>query len=402
MNFIHRKQYDILISRLSEAPSFIQVVEGPRQVGKTTLLLQVQEKFPGRQTLVSGDDICPEQPRLWLSTYWQQARTQCEREPQSTPILCIDEIQKIPDWSTVVKALWDENRKLGVNFHVVVSGSSALHLRQGLSESLAGRFEKILMMHWDWSEMRDAFGYTLEQFFCFGGYPGAGALISNEERWKNYIRQSLIETVLEKDVLSMSRIEKPALLRSVFWHACEMGGQIVSFNKMLGTLQDAGNTTTLAHYLELLSVAGLATGISKWTRSELRKRGSSPKLIAVDPSLFFVSRNISAADFLSHQSLRGRYVENAVGALLWRFAQRSGAGLYYWNEGSKEVDYVIEWGSTIVAIEVKSGPQARKVSGILEFKKQNPRAKLLLVGAHGLPLEKVFSTQPEEWLQNAV
>ena len=147
MNFIHRKQYDILISRLSEAPSFIQVVEGPRQVGKTTLLLQVQEKFPGRQTLVSGDDIGPEQPRLWLSTYWQQARTQCEREPQSTPILCIDEIQKIPDWSTVVKALWDENRKLGVNFHVVVSGSSALHLRQGLSESLAGRFEKILMMH---------------------------------------------------------------------------------------------------------------------------------------------------------------------------------------------------------------------------------------------------------------
>lgn len=241
----------------------------------------------------------------------------------------------------------------------MVSGSSALHLRHGVSESLAGRFEKILMMHWDWNEMRDAFGFTLDQYLCFGGYPGAGALIATEERWKNYIRQSLIETVLEKDVLSMSRIEKPALLRAVFWLACEMGGQIVSFTKMLGTLQDAGNTTTLAHYLELLSVAGLANGISKCTRSVLRKRGSSPKLIALDPSLFFVSRNISASDFLSHQSLRGRYFENAVGDLLWRFAQESGADPYYWNEGSKEVDFVPEWGSKIIAIEVKSGAQAR-------------------------------------------
>lgn len=401
MKFIRRKQFDTLTSRLSESPQFIQVVEGPRQVGKTTLLLQIQELFPHRQILASADDIGPEQPRLWLAAHWQRARSQCDDSRQSAPILCIDEIQKIPDWASIVKALWDEDRQIGKRFHVVVSGSSALHLRQGLSESLAGRFEKILMMHWDWNEMRDAFGYSLEQYLCFGGYPGSGALIADEERWKSYIRQSLVETVLEKDVLSMSRIEKPTLLRSVFWHACEMGGQIVSFNKMLGTLQDAGNTTTLAHYLELLSVAGLATGIPKWTRSELRKRGSSPKLIALDPSLFFVARNLSSADFLTHRDLKGRYVENAVGAVLWRFVQQSGANLYYWNEGAKEVDFVLEWGSKIIAIEVKSGAQARKVSGLLEFKKQNPESKLLLIGAHGIPLETIFSVRPSEWLRNA-
>jgi predicted AAA+ superfamily ATPase len=401
MSTIYRKQYDTLKARLSESPRYIQVIEGPRQVGKTTLLLQLQAAFPTRITIISAEDAGATHPHLWLSTQWKLIRQQLEDKPNTIPILCIDEIQKMPDWSAQIKALWDENRRLNRQFHVVVSGSSALQLRMGLSESLAGRFEKHLMQQWEWSEMREAFGLTLNQYLCFGGYPGAGALVSDEERWKSYVRQSLVESALEKDVLSMSRIEKPALIRAVFWHACEMGGQIVSFNKMLVTMQDAGNTTTLAHYLQLLSVAGLAVGISKWTGSELRQRGSSPKLIALDPSLFFVARNLSSKEFLAHDVLRGRYVENAVGALLWRFAQQTGSTLCYWNDGVKEVDFVFEYAGTTMGIEVKSGEKSRKVSGLADFKKRFPKAKILLIGAEGIPLETVFSSSPGEWLRLA-
>jgi predicted AAA+ superfamily ATPase len=401
MKNIHRKQYDTLLKRLGETPRYIQVIEGPRQVGKTTLLLQLKKSLPSRITIVSAEDAGSIHPHLWLATQWNLVRKHLEEKPDTIPVLCIDEIQKMPDWSAQIKTLWDENRRLNNQFHVVGSGSSALHLRMGLSESLAGRFEKHLMQHWEWPEMQAAFGFTLNQYLCFGGYPGAGALISDEERWKSYVRQSLVEAALEKDVLSMSRIEKPALMRSVFWHACEMGGQIVSFNKMLGTMQDAGNTTTIAHYLNLLSTAGLAVGLSKWTQSELRQRGSSPKLIALDPSLYFVAKNLTSKEFLSHDILRGRYIENAVGALLWRFAQQTGATLFYWNEGAKEVDFVLEYARTIIAIEVKSGEKARKLSGLTEFKKRFPKSKLLLLGAEGVPLETVFGSPPPDWLRIA-
>jgi uncharacterized protein len=401
MKNIHRKQYHTLLQRLAEPPRFIQVIEGPRQVGKTTLLLQLKERLPDALTIVSAEDVGSLHPHLWLAAQWQIARTKLDENPALTPVLCIDEIQKMPDWSSQIKMLWDENRRLKKQFHVVLSGSSALQLRAGLSESLAGRFEKHLMQHWEWPEMHSAFGFSLEQYLCFGGYPGAGGLVSDEERWKSYVRQSLIEAALEKDVLSMSRIEKPALLRAMFWHACEMGGQIMSFNKMLGTLQDAGNTTTLAHYLQLLSVAGLAVGISKYSRSDFQQRGSSPKLLALDPGLYFVSKNLSSREFLSHDALRGRYVENAVGALLWRFAQQTGTAINYWNDSAKEVDFVVNHAGRDIAIEVKAGAKSRKVTGLPEFKKRFPGTRILLLGAEGVPLETVFGSPPSQWLSLA-
>jgi predicted AAA+ superfamily ATPase len=181
-----------------------------------------------------------------------------------------------------------------------------------------------------------------------------------------------------------------------------MGGQVVSFNKMLGTLQDAGNTTTLAHYLQLLAVAGLATGISKYSKSDFQQRGSSPKLLALDPGLFFVSRNLCCSDFLSYDTLRGRYVENAVGALLWRFAQQTGTTINYWNDGTKEVDFVVNHAGFDIAIEVKAGSKSRKVSGLSDFKKRFPGSKVLLLGAEGVPLETVFGLPPSQWLSFAI
>jgi len=164
-------------------------------------------------------------------------------------------------------------------------GSSPLLVQQGLSESLAGRFEILRIGHWSFSEMRDAFGLTVDQYLYFGGYPGSAALINDEERWRRYLLDSLIETTLARDILLMNRVDKPALLRQMFRLGCEYSGQILSYQKMLGQLQDAGNTTTLAHYLDLLSGAGMLCGLSKFSSEVVRQRGSSPKLQVLNNGL---------------------------------------------------------------------------------------------------------------------
>lgn len=246
----------LLIERLSERRRFIQVLAGPRQVGKTTLARQALERIKAPSHYASADQPAG-RDRAWFEAQWEIGRNLAAGAARLGAVLVLDEAQKIGDWSELAKRLWDEDSAKGLPLKVALLGSAPLAIQQGLSESLGGRFELIRVTHWSLSEMRDAFGFDLDRYLFFGGYPGAASLIKDQERWVSYILDSLIETTLSRDILLLSRVEKPALLRQLFRLACDYSGRVLSYTKMLGQLQDAGNTVTLAHYLQLLSGAGL-------------------------------------------------------------------------------------------------------------------------------------------------
>ncbi|MBM3275121.1 MAG: ATP-binding protein, partial [Candidatus Sericytochromatia bacterium] len=274
-----------LVARLREPRKFLQVLTGPRQVGKTTLVRQAIADLEIQAHYASADDPAL-QSRTWLSQQWDLGRLRARNAPEGqAAVLVLDEVQKIPEWAGSVKAHWDEDSTSGTPLHVVLLGSAPLLLQRGLGESLAGRFELLRLGHWNFFEMREAFGWDLDQFIFFGGYPGAAPLIADLARWRDYVRDSLVETTLSRDILVMTRVDKPALLRRVFHLACAYSGQILSYQKMLGQLQDAGNTTTLAHYLNLLASAGLVTGVPKFAGEVVRQRASSPKLQAFNTAL---------------------------------------------------------------------------------------------------------------------
>lgn len=274
---IKRDLFEEVLGLVSEPRSFIISISGPRQVGKTTLINQVLQETLIPSIYVSADGI-PESSTFWISQQWQTARLQLANSSASELILVIDEIQKIENWSEIVKMEWDADSLKAVGLKVVVLGSSRLHIQKGLSESLAGRFEEIYMPHWSFAEMENAFDFSLEQYIWFGAYPGAAKLIKDEKRWKNYVINSLIETTLSKDILMMTRIDKPALLHRVFELGCIYSAQILSLSKMLGQLQEGGNTSTLANYLKLLDSAGLLAGLGKCYAEKIRTHSSSPKL----------------------------------------------------------------------------------------------------------------------------
>ena len=263
--------------RLGEQRRFIQVVAGPRQVGKTTLVGQVLDRLTVPNVFVSADEPS-RSDGAWLAAQWDRARIASREAGGAGAVLVLDEVQKIPAWSETVKRLWDEDSRARRRLRVVVLGSAPLLMQRGLTESLAGRFEIVHLPHWSYAEMHAAFGFTLEQYLYFGGYPGAAPLIADPPRWRRYLLDSLIETTIARDVLLMTRVDKPALLRRLFELGCRYSGQVLSYTKMLGQLQDAGNTTTLAHYLELLAGAGMLTGLPKYAGQTVRQRGSSPKL----------------------------------------------------------------------------------------------------------------------------
>ena len=278
----------IIYRRLREERHFIQLITGPRQVGKTTAIYQVLEGIDIPYHYAAADLPAPP-PMEWIAQQWDIARLKLQKQTQV--ILVLDEIQKISNWSIEIKRLWDEDTREGNNIHVVILGSSALLIQKGLSESLAGRFEVIRFSHWSWKECHDCFNWTLDQYIYFGGYPGAAYLVNDEERWARYIRDSLIETAISKDILLLNRVEKPALLRQLFVLACEYGGQIVSYQKLLGQLTDAGNTTTLAHYQRLIESAFLIFGLPKWSGGALRRRSSSPKWLPLNTALMTALAN---------------------------------------------------------------------------------------------------------------
>lgn len=244
-----RPIFNLLIKRVQEQRRFIQVLLGPRQVGKTTLAIQVTESLDKPFHFISAD-LATLQDLAWLQQQWEVARLKVVKGKGC--ILIIDEVQKIPHWSDLIKSLWDSDTRNGVDLSVIILGSSPWLVQKGLTESLAGRFEIIPITHWSYDEMHKSFGWTLEKYAYFGGYPGAASLADENEtaRWTNYINDSIIETTISRDILLMTQVNKPALLRRLFRLGCIYSGQILSYTKMLGQLQENGNTTTLAHYYQ--------------------------------------------------------------------------------------------------------------------------------------------------------
>ncbi len=331
----------------------------------------------------------------WIEQQWNAARLESS---DAAGVLVLDEIQKIPGWSETVKRLWDDDTRHARPLHVVLLGSAPLLIADGLTESLAGRFETIPVAHWSFAEMRDAFGWTVQQYVFFGGYPGAAALVGDEERWTRYVRDSLIETSIARDVLLLTRVDKPALLRRLFELACRYSGQVLSYTKMLGQLQDAGNSTTLAHYLDLLAAAGMVRGLPKFTGDVARSRGSSPKLQVLNTALMTAMSGLRFEDSRRDTEFWGRLVESAVGAHLANAELRGECSVHYWRERNSEVDFVVRAGSTVTAIEVKSGRAPVAHRGLGAFSQAFSPQRTLLVGGDGISLEEFLARPVLEWL----
>lgn len=408
-----RQHTATLRQRLDESPVFMVVVTGPRQIGKSTVVRQalagrpaafvaVDQPIPdiADSTATSEQFLPGAQPTAeWLALQWTQARAKARALPAGTKfVLAIDEIQKIPRWSEIVKGLWDADRAEALPMHVVLLGSSPWLMQKGLTESLAGRYELIRMSHWSYPEMQAAFDFSLDEYLYFGGYPGSANLIRDENRWRQYVRGALIHPNIEKDILQMTRVDKPALLKTLFELGSAYSGQIISYTKLQGQLQDAGNTVTLAHYLELLSQAGLLTGLSKYAGREHRQRASSPKLNALNTALISALASYTFSDARNDRSYWGRLVESAVGAHLFNTAHDD-CHVQYWRESPNEVDFVLTNGRTLVAIEVKSGAHYATPRGLGAFTEKFKKARHLVVGEGGVPLVEFLSRPARDWLE---
>ena len=393
MDEFKRHYFTQLRHRLLEKECFIQLITGPRQVGKTTVVRQLfaDEAFEGVYVVAEdGDDTSR------LDQWWQRAAIVAAKSNRRV-VLAIDEVQKIPQWSERIKRLYDEAKfNQTMPFALVLLGSSHWLLQRGTTESLAGRFEQTYMSHWTFSELKVAFDSTPEQYVYFGAYPGSMGFRNDEVRWAEYIRNALIETTITKDVLMMTRIDKPALLRRVFELGARYSAQTVSYTKMLGQLQDAGNTVTLAHYLELLGAAGLLTGLPKFANQEMRRRASSPKLQVQNNALMSVFANQSFAEAQIDRVQWGRRVESAVGAHLLSHAG-SDLEISYWNEGHAEVDFVIRRGNQLLAIEVKSAHD--KITGLKNFSAKFPHAQLLQLDDRGIAWQDFIAANPRDFFR---
>lgn len=391
-SMFRRPQLATLNSRLQAPRRFLQILAGPRQVGKTTVARLAMAAFAGKAHYASAD--LPAAPDAgWIEQQWQLARLMAT---QGLALLVLDEVQKVPRWSEAVKMLWDEDSFARRPLHVVLLGSSQFLMQQGLGESLAGRFELIRVPHWSFAEMRDAFGWDVDRYVYFGGYPGAAVLVDDEFRWKSYVLDAIIEPTISRDVLQLARIDKPALLRRLFVLGCTYSGQILSYQKMVGQLQDVGNTTTLAHYLALLAGAWMLTGLDKFAGDQARSRAASPKLLALNTALISAQLSKGFAAARQDGELWGRLVESAVGAHLLNSAP-SGMEVTYWRERNHEVDFILHQGGKKLAIEVKSGRNKGALAGLKVFSSSFDAGPGLVVGTGGVALAEFLATPPEHW-----
>ena len=382
----------------------MQVVAGPRQVGKSTLVAQVLEQLSIPHTAEVADGVDPKDSD-WIHRVWESARVTMMIRRQEEYLLVIDEVQKIDNWSEVVKKEWDADSRNQLNLKVVLLGSSRLLLKKGLTESLAGRYELIRMPHWSLSEMRDAFGVTVDEYIYFGGYPGPAHMIHDERRWRKYIKDSLVAPAIEKDVIMTSNIYKPALMKQLFELGCAYSAEILSLTKLMGQLQDVGNVTTLASYLEILDECALLTALQKYAHDEARKRGSVPKYQVYNNALLTAYKGRSFAADRTDTRVWGRWVESAVGAHLMSMADELDYDVYYWREPSKvkeekdkEVDFVIVNGSEVTAIEVKSGRRGMN-SGLPAFVNAFHPKRSFVVGTDGVSLDDFLSCEVESLLE---
>lgn len=391
-----RKHFDIVLSRIQEPRGKIQVIIGPRQVGKSTLMDQILRQTTVPYTLAKADNV-DSQDINWIKRVWESARGTMVAKDQSEHLLVIDEIQKIQRWSEAVKEEWDWDCSKNIPLKVVLLGSSRLMIQSGLSESLAGRFELIRMGHWSLEEMQSAFGFTLDQYMYFGGYPGAAQFVRDETRWKRYIKDSIITPAIEQDIKLTANIYKPVLMKRLFHLSCAYSAQELSLNKMLGQLQDVGNVTTLAGYLNILEQCQLVCGLQKYANDEARKYNSSPKYQVFNNALLTAGTRGKYETIRSDGDKWGRWVESAVGAHLLSAAEENDYRVFYWRERDEEVDFIIATDEGCVAFEVKSG--RRKMNGgMKEFVKTLHPLHAYIIGTGGVSFEDFLRSDVTKWL----
>ncbi|MCQ2072632.1 MAG: AAA family ATPase [Bacteroidaceae bacterium] len=384
-----REQIKDILSRIDEPRGKLQVIVGPRQVGKTTLMGQVLEECMLPYDSYSADDVTGVSAD-WLAQVWETARMKMLVQGNIKRLLVIDEVQKISNWSETVKAEWDRDTREKRELIVVLLGSSRMLIEKGLTESLAGRFELIRLSHWTYMEMRDCFGWTLPQYIFFGGYPGAAAFIGNETRWRNYVKDSLVEPSISKDVLMDTRVLKPQLLRQLFEIGSSCSGELLSLTKVAAQLQDAGNVTTLAGYLHLLDECGLLCGLQKYAADNSRKYNSIPKFQVHNNALRNAWSELNYSEAVENPKEWGRMAESAVGAYLVSQAQIADYKVYYWRENNDEVDFVLTRRDRKIAIEVKSGRRTVN-AGLPKFKTLYNPYHAITVGSGGLSFEEFLS-----------
>lgn len=386
-----RRQYDILMSRIQEPRATIQVVSGSRQVGKSTMVHQVLDDCPIPYYLENADHV-EKTNRTWISEVWATARLRMQNFGYKEFLLVIDEIQKIDNWSEAVKREWDSDTFHNVNLKVVLLGSSRLLIKDGLTESLAGRFEIIRMPHWSYPEMKEAFGISLNEYVYFGGYPGGVRYVKDLRRWKRYVKDSIIAPAIDKDVIGTKVILKPELMRRLMELGCEYSGKELSLNKMLGQLQDSGNVTTLANYLTTLDESRLLCGLQKYSVDYARKYNSVPKLMVYNTALLSALSDDSYEDVFLSPKILGRWMESAVGAHLLNLADEFDYKVYYWRDGDDEVDFVVTDNRRCIAIEVKSGIEAYS-KGLSVFRERFHPDYAFTIGPDGaMSIEEFLST----------
>ena len=422
MAIFQRKQVSTVVKRLHEPVRWLIFIGGPRQCGKTTLIRQALGRIDKPSFYLPVDEpeskklpLTPEPPkelerffqdpltlspstardRDWLVRKWEQARL-AAAESERGFVLVFDEIQKIPNWSEAVKGLWDADRWENRPLHVVLLGSAPLLMQRGMTESLAGRFESIRLTHWSYAEMSEAFGFSLPQYFYFGGYPGAAPFAPEQARWRDYITGTLVEPNIERDILALERVDKPALLKRLFDLSAEFSSEILSYNKMLGQLADAGNTTTLARYLTLLEQAGLVAGLLNYEGLHRRRRASSPKLNVLNTALMSACSGYGFAEAQADRTFWGRLVESAVGAHLFN-TKTTDMRLHYWRRNGQEVDFVLQRGRKLAAFEIKSGRLRSRPKGLEKFREKFKPLNSILVGEDGISIEDFLSHPAEHW-----
>ncbi|MBR5842442.1 MAG: ATP-binding protein [Bacteroidaceae bacterium] len=384
-----RAEFQIIKSRLEENRRFIQVVMGPRQVGKSTVVKQVLKELDIPYQMFSADNV-PATNSGWIANCWEATRSLQKNKGYEGIVLVIDEIQKITNWSEAVKKEWDDDTFHDRNIKVLLLGSSRVLLEKGLSESLAGRFEEIRMSHWSYTEMKECFGFTLDQYIYYGGYPGAATLINDADRYQQYIQSGIVDATINKDILMDTPISKPALLRQTFELGSAYSGQLLSLNKMLGALQDAGNTATLAGYIHLLDESGLLCGLQKYSIDTARRKASIPKLQVYNNALKMIYNTLTFEEAITNRQAWGHIFESAIGAYLVSQSFVHRFEVFYWRERNDEVDFILRKKGSVIAIEIKSNAE-KQTCGLESFKKLFSPKTAFIVGDGGISAEEFLS-----------
>jgi hypothetical protein len=344
------------------------------------LLLDIAAQLGDGAVYVASDE-----PDAALPGFWERRWAEAEaRAGQGNAVLLLDEIHHLSDWAARLKSHWDRARRRHIPIHVVATGSSALRVATGSRESLAGRFERLTLSHWPAAALVEAFHLSPREaahnFVRFGSYPGAVEFQQNFARWRDYLRDAIIEPAIGRDVLALGTVRRPALLRQVFAIATGAPAQIMSLQKMQGQLQDRGALETVAHYLALLQDAYLVVPLEKYAIQVHRRRASPPKLVVLNNALLSATHPNGPPDPAREPDRFGFWVENACLA----FAINQDQQVTYWREEPQEVDAILDgsWGKW--AVEVKTGKfDIQALRGLLEFCRRNSAFTPLVISAPG-------------------